>query len=467
MLLFHFTDANSSDTAGNFSAVITWGDGATSTVTSTLSAGGQIVANPNGGFDVLGSHLYAQQLSGATFSVTVSASDGANTGASQTSFTVGNTVTSAVATGSLALANDASIIIAAGGTLTISTGVTLSSGATVVVDSGGTLVLSALDLGGGAGGVTLNGGTLEAAANLITAVPVTIGAGDATIDTNGFDVTLSGNLIGGAGSGTLTETGGGTLTLSGSSTFTGGTVVSSGKLVMDSPGTQSSSGEVNVSRPGTVDLTSQLDAYLGSQTPPVSSGPIPGATSNAATTTAATSTAPAAATTSVPTPTTTATVPAGVTSAGPAPAPTVSPPPAAKATTVKAAVPSISATLASLIRPAAVASRPAVTASGALTAGPASAHDAVLQSRQVTGTAVAATTSLSLRDRFPPADRQEGGLGGRACRCGLGGLAGLSGTGDCPNFRGHHAEHGRENGTVLFTRGTCPPCVTTAGPAIL
>ena len=146
-------------------------------MTSTAGAYGQIVADA-GGFDVLGSYLYTQQLSGATFSVQVTEQDGASTGASQGNFSVGNTVTSTVATSSLALANDASIIIAAGGSLTVTDAATLSSGATVVVEDGGTLVVSALSLGSGTGGVTFDGGALQASGDLTTAVPISIGAGE-------------------------------------------------------------------------------------------------------------------------------------------------------------------------------------------------------------------------------------------------------------------------------------------------
>ncbi len=45
VLLFHFTDADPNATAGEYTAVITWGDGNTSTVTSTAGAYGQIVAD--------------------------------------------------------------------------------------------------------------------------------------------------------------------------------------------------------------------------------------------------------------------------------------------------------------------------------------------------------------------------------------------------------------------------------------
>jgi hypothetical protein len=69
--LFHFTDTDPAANLSDYSAVITWGDGNSDTVTSTASTAGQIVADPNGGFDVLGSHTYSQALSNATFSVQV------------------------------------------------------------------------------------------------------------------------------------------------------------------------------------------------------------------------------------------------------------------------------------------------------------------------------------------------------------------------------------------------------------
>jgi hypothetical protein len=46
-----FTDTNTSAMAGNFTATIDWGDGTTST--------GTVAADPNGGFDVTGTHTYS------------------------------------------------------------------------------------------------------------------------------------------------------------------------------------------------------------------------------------------------------------------------------------------------------------------------------------------------------------------------------------------------------------------------
>src|SRR5262249_15177668 len=49
-----FTDANPLATADEFSATITWGDG-------SANSTGTVQANSNGGFDVTGSHTYAEE----------------------------------------------------------------------------------------------------------------------------------------------------------------------------------------------------------------------------------------------------------------------------------------------------------------------------------------------------------------------------------------------------------------------
>jgi subtilisin-like proprotein convertase family protein len=70
VVLFHFTDTDPTGVAANYTATITWGDGNTDTVTAAANAAGRIVASGNG-FDVLGSHTYAEELTGQTFTVSV------------------------------------------------------------------------------------------------------------------------------------------------------------------------------------------------------------------------------------------------------------------------------------------------------------------------------------------------------------------------------------------------------------
>lgn len=88
VILFHFTDANPGATASDFSALITWGDGTTSTVTGSMTANGAIVAAAGGGFNVLGSHTYPEELTNVTFSVQVNDIGGASTSAGTSTFNV-------------------------------------------------------------------------------------------------------------------------------------------------------------------------------------------------------------------------------------------------------------------------------------------------------------------------------------------------------------------------------------------
>ena len=86
--VFHFTDANPFATASDYTAVVTLGDGNSVTLDSSGvdaragHAGGQIVADAGGGFDVQLSYTYAEAFSNQTFSVQVTAVDGASTSAS-------------------------------------------------------------------------------------------------------------------------------------------------------------------------------------------------------------------------------------------------------------------------------------------------------------------------------------------------------------------------------------------------
>ena len=92
--VFHFTDFNPAATAGDYTAVVALGDGNGVTLNSggvvngPAGAGGQIVADTSGGFDVELSYTYAKALNNQTFSVQVTAADGASTSASSSTFSV-------------------------------------------------------------------------------------------------------------------------------------------------------------------------------------------------------------------------------------------------------------------------------------------------------------------------------------------------------------------------------------------
>jgi hypothetical protein len=60
VLLFRFVDANANETANDFTASVDWGDNS-SNVSTDGSGTVAVVADPGGGFDVLGSHNYGEE----------------------------------------------------------------------------------------------------------------------------------------------------------------------------------------------------------------------------------------------------------------------------------------------------------------------------------------------------------------------------------------------------------------------
>jgi autotransporter-associated beta strand protein len=92
----------------------------------------------------------------------------------------------------------------------------------------------------GTGNITFNGGTLRwgtgNTTDISTRTVTLTGAG--TVDTNGNSVVLA-NSIGNGGSGALTKSGLGTLTLSGNNTYTGATTVANGTLIVSGSNTTS------------------------------------------------------------------------------------------------------------------------------------------------------------------------------------------------------------------------------------
>jgi uncharacterized repeat protein (TIGR01451 family) len=86
-VLFHFADSNPSATSADFTATIRWGDGSSES-TFTSSNGIYILADPNGGFDVLGSHIYTTAFRQGTFTVQVTDNGGASVSASNSRFGV-------------------------------------------------------------------------------------------------------------------------------------------------------------------------------------------------------------------------------------------------------------------------------------------------------------------------------------------------------------------------------------------
>ncbi|WP_082407494.1 autotransporter outer membrane beta-barrel domain-containing protein [Mesorhizobium sp. 1M-11] len=112
------------------------------------------------------------------------------------------------------------------------TGGTAINGGTVQASSDG-------NLGAASGALAFNGGTLRLGASFDVgaARAVTLDAGGGTIDTQGFQSTLSQGIT---GAGALTKTGTGTLTLTGAGTYGGGTTINAGTLQLGNGGTSGS-----------------------------------------------------------------------------------------------------------------------------------------------------------------------------------------------------------------------------------
>ncbi len=95
--LFHFTDADPLATAADFSATVNWGDGVSNNLTDGDNAV-YVVADPAGGFDVLGNHIYGTHIRNGTFSVSVTDDGGATANASVSPFNVDYALTAGTLT---------------------------------------------------------------------------------------------------------------------------------------------------------------------------------------------------------------------------------------------------------------------------------------------------------------------------------------------------------------------------------
>jgi autotransporter-associated beta strand protein len=137
------------------------------------------------------------------------------------------------------------------GTLTLSGTNTYSGGTSI---TGGLINFSSAG-NFGSGLITLNGGGLQWASGTTTDTSTRLaafGAGGATFDTNGNNVTLAASL---SGSGGLTKTGLGTLTVS-ASTYAGATNVNAGTLQAGAASAFASASAFTVASGAVLDLAS-------------------------------------------------------------------------------------------------------------------------------------------------------------------------------------------------------------------
>jgi fibronectin-binding autotransporter adhesin len=200
---------------------ITVGSLGTGTLTidngATVTAAGIILGASSGSTGTLniGSGGAAGVLNALTVTNAVGATGIVNFNATDSSYTFG-----------ASLRNTLTLNQNGSGT-TILTGTNTYTGGTNL--NAGTLrVSSNANLGGAAGNLSFNGGTLQLGATITNlSRPITLNTHGGSIDTGSFSLTSTGNI---SGAGGLTKAGSGTLTLSGVSTYTGGTTVSAGIL---------------------------------------------------------------------------------------------------------------------------------------------------------------------------------------------------------------------------------------------
>ncbi|MBI2739765.1 MAG: autotransporter-associated beta strand repeat-containing protein [Rhodospirillales bacterium] len=311
----------------------------TTLVGTTTSLQGAITNNASVRFDQAGTSTYAGNMSG-TGAVAVQGG-GTVTFSGTNSYTGGTTVVGGAlsvssdanlgdAAGGLALSNGALQTTASfttsrtttlsGGAFNTAAGTTLTHNGTIggsgfIKSGGGTMVLggantfaSAAVSGGtlqvsadnnlGAGGVVLNGGTLQTTASFTRSGNVLLASGGGTFNTDAGTTFAVGGDVGGVGS--LIKTGAGTLILTGANSYIGGTTVSGGILqgtttslqgnILNNAavtfdqgangtygGGMSGSGDVTVQGGGTVTFTG-TNSYRGGTT--VSGGTLAGTTSS-------------------------------------------------------------------------------------------------------------------------------------------------------------------------------------------
>jgi autotransporter-associated beta strand protein len=128
------------------------------------------------------------------------------------------------------------------------------------INSGSISVGADGHLGHPSGGLTFASGGLQMLGNLTSSRTVTLNSSGGVIDTNGFDATFNGNFGGG---GALTKMGAGTLNLSGSNGYIGGTVINVGTVNFTTQASLPTTGNITVNPGATLRLGVLGDGTFG------------------------------------------------------------------------------------------------------------------------------------------------------------------------------------------------------------
>lgn len=160
-----------------------------------------------------------------------------------------------------------SIAKAGTGTLTLTGNNTFGGvGKTVAINAGTLQIANDASLGNAANSVTLSSGTLALMSNFSTSRSFTL-SGAGTIDTGPDTATLNGVI---SGTGPLVKTGGGTLALTNTNLYTGGTTINGGTVLVNSASSLGAAGGSLTINGGTLQVatgyTSTRAIALGSAT---------------------------------------------------------------------------------------------------------------------------------------------------------------------------------------------------------
>ena len=152
------------------------------------------------------------------------------------------------------ISGSSGLVKSGAGTLTLSGANTYSGGTTL---SAGTIAVGHNTALGSGGLAMSNATTLQAAVAVSLSNAISI-EGVSTIDTNSYDMGLSGVV---SGTGNLTKISAGTLTLSGANTYSGGTTLSAGTIAV-AGASPTGTGDVYVALGGTLKGTGTLAGNL-------------------------------------------------------------------------------------------------------------------------------------------------------------------------------------------------------------
>ncbi len=266
--------------------------GTTLTLSGPVGGNGQLLVGNGGTLVLSGNNTYGSTvISGGTLSISSDANLGASTGplnfqqngtlAVTASLTSARSI-SLIGGGTISFPNNVALVLsgpiggtgpltvtspnAVGGILVLS-GTNTYTGGTIVNGSSTALYISSdANLGATSGSLALNNSLLVETATLTSNRTVTLTGNPFIEPSVGTTTTLSGPI---GGTGSLVETGGGTLVLSGTNTYSGGTSVLSGVLSISSDANLgASSGSLEIGSNGalaTVATTATLTGARGVQ----------------------------------------------------------------------------------------------------------------------------------------------------------------------------------------------------------